>query len=291
MANRSPIFERVITGILLAVAGGVGVWALRPAPAPVAPKIAQPRIVIAVNGEVVHPGVYELPFGSRAFAAIKAAGGFSARADADLVNPAKRMEDGDQLRVPARAPDLIPAEPAPTTAEPAPVLALTSNTEPKSDAKASGKPSGKPTPKPSGAISGKPASGGTLLFALPKPPPPAVVPSVPKRTVSSPIAASKPTSSPTTSASTGWGFSMNPPSTPAPTTTPSAPEPDPAAILARGVNVNTASEAELEVLPGIGPALAGRIIASRPYSSPADLDQVKGIGPKMLEKIGPYLRF
>jgi competence protein ComEA len=84
---------------------------------------------------------------------------------------------------------------------------------------------------------------------------------------------------------------MSTPSTPTSGATSSAPQPDPAAILARGVNVNTASEADLEALPGIGPALAARIIESRPYSSTADLDRVKGIGPKMLEKIGPYLRF
>jgi DNA uptake protein ComE-like DNA-binding protein len=290
MATRSPILERIITGVLLAVAGGVGVWALRPAPAPIAPKIVQPRIVIAVNGEVAHPGVYELPFGSRAFAAIKAAGGFSARADADLVNPARRLEDGDQLRVPSRAPEMIPSELASTTTEP-PVIALTSSAKVKSDAKGSEKPSGKPVEKPSSTLSSKPVSGGTLLFALPKPPPPAIVSSVPKQTVFTPNTSSKPISSSTTSGSTGWGFNMNARATPTSTTASSTPEPDPAAILARGVNVNTASEAELEALPGIGPALAGRIIASRPYSNAADLDQVKGIGPKMLEKIGPYLRF
>ena len=67
--------------------------------------------------------------------------------------------------------------------------------------------------------------------------------------------------------------------------------PDPAEILARGVNVNTASQAELEALPGVGPTLAARIVEARPYTSTADLDRVKGIGPKMLEKIAPYLRF
>ncbi len=87
--------------------------------------------------------------------------------------------------------------------------------------------------------------------------------------------------------------STNAPSTNASSINPasSAPQPDPTAILARGVNVNTASEPELEALPGIGPALAARIIESRPYANTADLDKVKGIGPKMLEKIGPYIRF
>jgi competence protein ComEA len=54
------------------------------------------------------------------------------------------------------------------------------------------------------------------------------------------------------------------------------------------VNVNTAGAAELEELPGVGPALAGRIIEhreSRPFSSVEDLMDVPGIGPAILEKI------
>lgn len=54
------------------------------------------------------------------------------------------------------------------------------------------------------------------------------------------------------------------------------------------VNVNTASAAQLEELPGVGPALAGRIIEhrqSQPFSSVEDLMDVPGIGPAILEKI------
>lgn len=291
MSSRSPILERIITGVLIVVAGSVGLWALRPASVTAAPKISQPRIVVAVSGEVARPGVYELPFGSRAFAAIKAAGGFSARAEADLVNPAKRLEDGDQLRVPSRLPELIPLEPAST--EPAVAIAAVSlkmdtKTPEKPGGKSPAKPSSKPG-TPSSTGSSKPASSGTLLFALPKPPPPVIALRVSGATPSAPSssATAKPTSG--TASSTGWGFSMNTPASSAPAR--SAPEPDPAAILARGVNVNTASQAELEALPGIGPALAARIVESRPYSSTADLDRVKGIGPKMLEKLSPYLRF
>jgi competence protein ComEA len=67
--------------------------------------------------------------------------------------------------------------------------------------------------------------------------------------------------------------------------------PDPAEILARGININTASQAEIEALPGVGPTLAARIVEARPFTNPADLDRIKGIGPKMIEKITPYLRF
>jgi len=48
------------------------------------------------------------------------------------------------------------------------------------------------------------------------------------------------------------------------------------------VDVNQAEPDELASLPGIGPALAGRIVAGRPYASVDELDRVAGIGPKRL---------
>jgi endonuclease YncB( thermonuclease family) len=44
------------------------------------------------------------------------------------------------------------------------------------------------------------------------------------------------------------------------------------------LDVNTASRAELENVRGIGPSIAGRIIAARPFKSADDLQDVKGIG-------------
>ena len=46
------------------------------------------------------------------------------------------------------------------------------------------------------------------------------------------------------------------------------------------VNVNTVSQAELESLPGIGPVIARRIIAGRPWRSVGALIGVKGSGRK-----------
>jgi len=60
------------------------------------------------------------------------------------------------------------------------------------------------------------------------------------------------------------------------------------------VNVNMASQKELESIPGIGPVLASRIIEYRnshgPFSSYEDLLNVSGIGKKTLEKIKPYIQ-
>jgi competence protein ComEA len=51
------------------------------------------------------------------------------------------------------------------------------------------------------------------------------------------------------------------------------------------VNVNTATAKELEKLPGIGKAIAERIIAGRPYSAVEDLKKIEGVGDKTFEKI------
>jgi len=55
------------------------------------------------------------------------------------------------------------------------------------------------------------------------------------------------------------------------------------------VNINTAGQAELELLPGIGPALAKRILEYRqthgPFQTIEKIIEVPGIGPVLLEKL------
>jgi len=51
------------------------------------------------------------------------------------------------------------------------------------------------------------------------------------------------------------------------------------------VNINTADEATLQLLPGIGPTYAQRIVQARPYTSVEQLLRVQGLGPKRLERI------
>lgn len=53
------------------------------------------------------------------------------------------------------------------------------------------------------------------------------------------------------------------------------------------INVNTATEAQLAALPGVGPKLATAMVKARPFKNSADLiKRVKGIGPKNYVKLG-----
>ena len=62
-------------------------------------------------------------------------------------------------------------------------------------------------------------------------------------------------------------------------------------LISGQLNLNTATEEQLEALPSIGPALAARLIAARPYRNLADLDAVRGVGPSLMEKLTPLVTF
>ncbi len=71
------------------------------------------------------------------------------------------------------------------------------------------------------------------------------------------------------------------------------PTPPAAARLPEPVDPNTADADALMALPGIGPAMAGRILEDRaangPYRTAGDLLRVKGIGPATLARLRPFL--
>jgi len=60
------------------------------------------------------------------------------------------------------------------------------------------------------------------------------------------------------------------------------------------LDLNRAEARELDALPGIGPVLAGRIVEHRrlhgPFHSIDELRAVRGVGPRLLEKLRPRVR-
>jgi competence protein ComEA len=153
---------------------------LQPAPTPL-------PLVVHVTGSVHLPGVLSLPAGSRLQDAIEAAGGLKPEADAQALNLAAFLEDGERLYIPSQA-----------SAEP---------------------------------VDEEPASRSQGL-ELPEP------------------------------------------------GTPTATGP---------ININSATQDELETLPGIGPTIAQRIILYREtngaFTSIEDIQMVEGIGQKKFEAI------
>ncbi|MBD3163454.1 MAG: hypothetical protein GF346_13250 [Candidatus Eisenbacteria bacterium] len=73
-------------------------------------------------------------------------------------------------------------------------------------------------------------------------------------------------------------------------------QPAPPGLLDEGLlRINAATADELATLPGIGPVLGGRIVAERtaggPFTGPADLERVSGIGPVRASRLAPLLSF
>jgi hypothetical protein len=54
------------------------------------------------------------------------------------------------------------------------------------------------------------------------------------------------------------------------------------------VDLNTGTQAQLESLPGVGPATAKKIIAGRPYKTVADLSRA-GVSAKVIQQITPLV--
>lgn len=62
--------------------------------------------------------------------------------------------------------------------------------------------------------------------------------------------------------------------------------------LTQRLDLNRATAAELRRLPRIGPVLSQRILdarAEKPFRSVDDLRRVRGIGPKTMERLRPYV--
>jgi outer membrane protein assembly factor BamD len=73
---------------------------------------------------------------------------------------------------------------------------------------------------------------------------------------------------------------------PSTTVTEPAPAPKPTAITRQGIDMNSASEADIARLPGINKLMAKRIVAMRPYLSLNDLIRT-GLSQKIIGKLKP----
>lgn len=157
------------------------------------------QIVVDVDGAVAHPGLYKLPPGSRAQAALAAAGGLSPQADVHRINRAAKLHDGQKLYV----------------------LSQGESTPPQAASSGQGC-EGQACTSAEGGVAGSDAEGQGL------------------------------------------------------------------------VNINTANAVQLTQLPGVGPAIAQKIIdyrtANGPFTSVDDLTKVPGIGAAKLAQIKSHAR-
>jgi competence protein ComEA len=123
---------------LAAVLGAGAVWT-RAAPAPITGPVEGPgaataaqtlpravrgegtagRVAVHVAGRVRHPGLVRLAAGSRVLDAVRAAGGTTPGADLDAVNLARKLVDGEQVRIPARGQAATAAPPSGAPGAPA----------------------------------------------------------------------------------------------------------------------------------------------------------------------------
>lgn len=104
--EKRNLAKLAVIGVSLAVCTGAAFWdtggetkALEATQRSVTPVVALAQVY--VSGEVVHPGIYQVPKGCRAHEAIQQAGGLTALADKDRVNLARICKDGTHINVPA----------------------------------------------------------------------------------------------------------------------------------------------------------------------------------------------
>jgi competence protein ComEA len=251
-----------------------------------------------VTGAVRHPGVYHFKNGDRLCDAIHAAGGFKAGAAEDALNLADTLEDADQVFVPVQEK---PEKPGAAVSAPYPVK------------------TGDPMPRT--RRRGRPAVivRGTAATADPSAPPSTAGPTAPRRGrvigKPAPLVVAE---NPATGDETG---------DPDGSATAAADSPVPAAPAATGkrasrsaagksasssrggkgaaktakfknpgdgiVHLNSANAAQLEQLPGVGPAMSSRILEYRAqigrFTAVEQLMDVKGIGDKKFAKMQPFL--
>lgn len=62
-------------------------------------------------------------------------------------------------------------------------------------------------------------------------------------------------------------------------------------IASNKVNVNSSTASELDALPGVGPAFAGRIIENRPYASFEEFEETSSLPPTLAESLKDLISY
>jgi competence protein ComEA len=135
----SHLFLWIAAGLLLLAVGYRVIGNRSPDPPPVAieqPAAAKPsrsrtaRVYVHVAGAVRRPGLYRVRDGARVGAAIELAGGPTPKAELAGTNLAARVQDGQQILVPARGAASLPvAAPSAGTGAAAGPISLASATQ------------------------------------------------------------------------------------------------------------------------------------------------------------------
>lgn len=210
--------------------------------------------VVHITGAVKNPGVYEVPGGSRVNDVVMAAGGLASDAAPEYVNLALLVYDSQQIYIPHRAEVKGTEPPAKQAAIGKTSIQLASRGEPPTALR----------PMYAGAV-GQTAGSSAKSFQ--------------------PVAGVKQALPSTAAGSSAGGFGV---------VFPGQAWTSGAAPGGQGrsngkININTASPAELEELPGIGPATAQKIVEWRetygPFITIEDIMQVSGIGEKRFAAI------
>lgn len=240
---------------------------------------AVPKLVVHVAGRVRKPGVYTLRADARVADAVKQAGGPLRDADVDALNLAAWVEDGARIEVPTKTS--LAARPT-TTRAAAPQPTEAGSNDSSSDAADTSSDTSSSASSISNTLDATPPEDdATALARLRAASPARRAPSAATRQVKTP----KPRKSqPKTIAGMPRGLTKSgKPSNNA----------SPAYLARHPLDLNTASAAQLEALPGVGPAMAQKMLAFREqnggFKSVDDLDEVPGIGEKKLETLRPLV--
>lgn len=212
------------------------------------------RVVVHIAGAVNKPGVYELAFDARVRDAIRMAGGPHLNADINAINLAAWLEDGSRVEVPTKPAAPTASAAGQSTLAPPETF---SPTLPEYSAPTETIPFMPPQESVSAPRSDKAKSQDK---SRERPRTQKALPEVPRETT--------PTGADSQNASPEF-LAKNP------------------------INLNTATQEQLELLPNVGPSTAEKIIAYRKenggFKSVEELDEVQGIGEKTMTRLRPLV--